>query len=110
MFFIDQQTIDYLKLTGREDEQVKLVETYASEAGLWSDTGEGRVRARAALRPVHRGAQHGRPSNPHKRLPVSELAATASPARSRTNRARCPMARSSSPPSPAAPTPATRAT
>ncbi|MGL1456395.1 aconitase family protein, partial [Vibrio parahaemolyticus] len=38
MFSIDQQTIDYLKLTGREDEQVKLVETYAKEAGLWSDT------------------------------------------------------------------------
>jgi aconitate hydratase len=30
MFFIDQQTIDYLKLTGREDQQVKLVETYAN--------------------------------------------------------------------------------
>ena len=29
MFFIDQQTIDYLKLTGRDDEQVRLVETYA---------------------------------------------------------------------------------
>ena len=27
MFYIDQQTIDYLRLTGREDEQIKLVET-----------------------------------------------------------------------------------
>src|SRR5690606_31454020 len=38
MFYIDQQTIDYLRLTGREDEQVKLVETYARTAGLWADS------------------------------------------------------------------------
>lgn len=37
MFFIDSQTIDYLRLTGRDSEQVKLVETYAKEAGLWAD-------------------------------------------------------------------------
>jgi aconitase A len=37
MFYIDQQTLDYLRLTGRSDEQVKLVETYAKEAGLWAD-------------------------------------------------------------------------
>ncbi|WP_268596173.1 aconitase family protein, partial [Escherichia coli] len=35
MFAIDQQTIDYLRLTGREDEQIALVETYARTAGLW---------------------------------------------------------------------------
>jgi aconitase A len=38
MFSIDQQTLDYLRLTGRSDEQVKLVETYAKEAGLWADS------------------------------------------------------------------------
>src|SRR5512134_1103379 len=38
MFFVDRQTIEYLKLTGRDDAQVKLVETYAKEAGLWSDS------------------------------------------------------------------------
>ncbi|MDX2355242.1 aconitase family protein, partial [Stutzerimonas xanthomarina] len=36
MFYIDQQTIDYLKLTGREPEQVALVEQYAKETGLWA--------------------------------------------------------------------------
>ncbi len=36
MFAIDAQTIDYLKLTGRDDAQVKLVETYAKTAGLWA--------------------------------------------------------------------------
>lgn len=38
MFSIDPQTLDYLRLTGRADEQVRLVETYAKAAGLWSDT------------------------------------------------------------------------
>jgi aconitate hydratase len=38
MFYIDQQTIDYLKLTGREDEQVQLVENYAKTTGLWADS------------------------------------------------------------------------
>ena len=37
MFYIDQQTIDYLTLTGRDADQVKLVETYAKVAGLWAD-------------------------------------------------------------------------
>ena len=38
MFYIDEQTIEYLKLTGREDDQVRLVEQYARETGLWADT------------------------------------------------------------------------
>src|SRR3989440_1341950 len=37
MFPIDEETITYLKLTGRSDEQVKLVEAYAKEQGLWHD-------------------------------------------------------------------------
>ena len=37
VFPIDQQTIDYLELTGRPEEQLKLVEAYAKEQGLWHD-------------------------------------------------------------------------
>ncbi len=37
VFPIDQQTIDYLRLTGRSDEQLALVEAYAKEQGLWHD-------------------------------------------------------------------------
>src|SRR5690606_17425305 len=37
MFAIDDRTLDYLRLTGRSDEQVALVETYARTAGLWAD-------------------------------------------------------------------------
>ncbi|GII27419.1 aconitate hydratase [Planotetraspora mira] len=37
IFPIDEQTTDYLKLTGRSAEQVALVEAYAKEQGLWLD-------------------------------------------------------------------------
>ena len=76
MFYIDRQTIDYLRLTGREDEQVKLVETYAKEAGLWADSlrnAEYERVLRFDLSTVVRNMAG--PSNPHKRLPTSDLAA-----------------------------------
>jgi aconitate hydratase len=37
LFPIDAETIDYLRLTGRSDEQVALVEAYAKAQGLWHD-------------------------------------------------------------------------
>ncbi len=37
MFPIDEVTIDYLRLTGRSDEQVALVEAYAKTQGMWHD-------------------------------------------------------------------------
>ncbi len=37
IFPIDEVTLDYLRLTGRADHQVRLVEAYAKEQGLWHD-------------------------------------------------------------------------
>lgn len=75
MFSIDQQTLDYLRLTGREEAQVRLVETYAKTAGLWSDS-LAKVEFERVLRfdlsTVVRTMAG--PSNPHRRLPVSDLA------------------------------------
>lgn len=74
MFYIDDQTIDYLKLTGRDDDQVELVEKFAKETGLWGDslkTAEyGRV-LRFDLSKVERNLAG--PSNPHALLPAAEL-------------------------------------
>jgi aconitate hydratase len=39
-FPIDEKTIDYLKLSGRKPETIKLVEAYAKEQGLWFDKNE----------------------------------------------------------------------
>jgi 2-methylcitrate dehydratase (2-methyl-trans-aconitate forming) len=76
MFFIDRQTINYLKLTGRDDERVRLVETYAKQAGLWADALETAEYERVLefdLSTVVRNMAG--PSNPHRRLPTSDLAA-----------------------------------
>ncbi|EUA34981.1 aconitase family protein [Mycobacterium xenopi 3993] len=37
IFPIDQETIDYLRFTGRNEEQLALVEAYAKEQGMWHD-------------------------------------------------------------------------
>jgi aconitate hydratase len=38
-FGIDDKTIDYLRLTGREEDQIALVEAYAKEQGFWIEPG-----------------------------------------------------------------------
>src|SRR5699024_9655506 len=35
IFPIDEVTLDYLRLTGRDEDQVQLVEAYAKEQGMW---------------------------------------------------------------------------
>ncbi|WP_292999107.1 Fe/S-dependent 2-methylisocitrate dehydratase AcnD [Nevskia sp.] len=75
MFFIDQNTIDYLKLTGRSDEQVKLVETYAKHCGLWADDLKTAQYERVLTFDLGTVVRNmAGPSNPHKRLPTSALA------------------------------------
>ena len=75
MFFIDDNTLDYLRLTGREEPQVQLVEAYARTAGLWADTLADAQYERTLtfdLSSVERNMAG--PSNPHRRLPTSMLA------------------------------------
>ncbi|HHX8285862.1 TPA: Fe/S-dependent 2-methylisocitrate dehydratase AcnD [Vibrio diabolicus] len=75
MFYIDEQTINYLKLTGRDEQQVNLVEKYAKQTGLWADDLDTAVYERVLefdLSSVSRNMAG--PSNPHRRLPTSELA------------------------------------
>ena len=75
LFFIDENTIDYLRLTGREDQQIRLVETYAKQLGLWGDalkTARYERVLKFDLSTVVRNMAG--PSNPHRRLPTSALA------------------------------------
>ncbi|KAB7766240.1 Fe/S-dependent 2-methylisocitrate dehydratase AcnD [Xanthomonas maliensis] len=75
MFYIDQQTLDYLRLTGREDSQVALVEAYARQAGLWADALVDAQYERVLqfdLSSVVRNMAG--PSNPHKRVATTALA------------------------------------
>jgi len=74
MFYIDQQTIDYLRLTGREDTQVALVETYAKEAGLWADSLKTAEYERVLTFDMSSvGRNLAGPSNPHALLPATDL-------------------------------------
>ena len=76
MFYIDQQTIDYLRLTGRDEQQVKLVEIYAKQAGLWADSLKSAEYERVLefdLSTVVRNIAG--PSNPHRRVATTDLAA-----------------------------------
>ena len=76
MFYIDQQTLDYLTLTGREPEQVRLVETYAKQTGLWADSLKTAVYERVLTFDLSSVVRNiAGPSNPHRRVPTSELAA-----------------------------------
>ncbi len=74
LFYIDEQTLDYLTLTGREPEQVKLVEQYAKTAGLWADDLEGAEYERVLEFDLSSVARNmAGPSNPHRRLPTTAL-------------------------------------
>jgi aconitate hydratase len=76
MFYIDEQTIRYLRLTGRDEGLISLVENYAKVTGLWAD---GMARAdyerviEFDLSSVVRNIAG--PSNPHKRVATTDLAA-----------------------------------
>ena len=76
MFYIDDQTLRYLRLTGRDEALVSLVETYAKTAGLWADSLRAAVYERVLhfdLSSVERNIAG--PSNPHRRVATRELAA-----------------------------------
>ncbi|WP_202942012.1 Fe/S-dependent 2-methylisocitrate dehydratase AcnD [Alteromonas macleodii] len=74
MFYIDQQTIDYLRLTGREEKQIALVEQYAKHTGLWADDLETAEYERVLTFDLSAvGRNMAGPSNPHARLPTSDL-------------------------------------
>ncbi|WP_227676063.1 Fe/S-dependent 2-methylisocitrate dehydratase AcnD [Psychrobacter sp. NC44] len=76
MFYIDEQTIDYLRLTGRSEDQIKLVEQYAKQVGLWADGMEKAEYARVLefdLSAVVRNLAG--PSRPHARVSTTDLVA-----------------------------------
>jgi len=75
MFFIDQQTLDYLRLTGREEQQVQLVEHYARTAGLWADALANAQYERTLHFDLDSvGRNMAGPSNPHARVATADLA------------------------------------
>ncbi len=75
MFYIDEQTITYLTLTGRDADQVKLVEKFARETGLWADSMKNADYERVLTFDISSvGRNIAGPSNPHKRVSTADLA------------------------------------
>ncbi|MBV8237754.1 MAG: aconitate hydratase AcnA, partial [Sphingomonas sp.] len=74
MFHIDQQTIDYLLLTGRDPAQVALVEAYARATGLWADALRTAHYERVLAFDLSTVVRNiAGPSSPHRRLPTTAL-------------------------------------
>ncbi len=74
LFAIDDKTLTYLRLTGREGAQIALVEAYAKAAGLWSASLSHAKYDRVLefdLASVVRTIAG--PANPHQRIPTSTL-------------------------------------
>ena len=75
VFPIDEQTIDYLKLTGRSEEQLALVEAYAKAQGLWHDpSAEPRYSEQLELDVSTVVPSLAGPKRPQDRVEVSKAA------------------------------------
>ncbi len=76
MFYIDEQTIDYLRLTGRSEEQIRLVEQYAKQTGLWADGMEHAIYPRVLEFDLSKVVRNmAGPSRPHARVSTTDLVA-----------------------------------
>ena len=74
LFYIDQNTIDYLRLTGRDDAQVALVEQYAKEVGLWASEMRQAQYPRVLRFDLSQVTRNiAGPSNPHARVSTADL-------------------------------------
>ncbi|MFR8046807.1 MAG: aconitate hydratase, partial [Eggerthella lenta] len=75
LFPVDEQTLTYLRLTGRSEQQVALVEAYAKAQGFWNDA-DAPARTYAEVIEFDLGAVErslAGPSRPHDRIPLSAV-------------------------------------
>jgi aconitate hydratase len=76
IFPVDDETLAYLRLTGRSDDQVALVEAYAKEQGLWHDPAvEPRYSERVELDLSTVVPSLAGPKRPQDRVPLSDAKA-----------------------------------
>ncbi|QUQ72453.1 aconitate hydratase AcnA [Kutzneria sp. CA-103260] len=77
MFPIDDATLAYLRLTGREPEHVRFVEKYAKEQGLWPDGTVLRYDEHLKIDLSMVTASLAGPRRPQDRVPLGEVPANA---------------------------------
>ncbi len=77
MFPIDARTTEYLRLTGRDEDQVALVEAYAKAQGLWAEaTAPPRYSDRLTLDLATVQPSIAGPSRPERRIAIDVAART----------------------------------
>ncbi len=76
IFPIDGETINYLRLTGRPDEQIELVEAYAKTQGMWREEGEAEADYSSVLELDMGTVQPSLagPKRPQDRILLSDMA------------------------------------
>ena len=75
IFPIDRETINYLRLSGRDDDQVELVEAYAKAQGMWRAAGSPEAHYSATLE-LDMGTvtpSLAGPKRPQDRIPLAEV-------------------------------------
>jgi aconitate hydratase len=73
IFPVDDETLKYLRFTGRSDEQVALVEAYAKDAGPLARRRQGSpLLGVHRARPVQRRPVDRRPKRPQDRISLSD--------------------------------------
>ena len=75
-FAIDEKTIDYLRETGRSEEQCKLVEAYCKAQGIWGYETEAQYNDTLELDLATVEPSLAGPSRPHQLLALQELKAS----------------------------------
>ena len=75
LFPVDQATLDYLRLTGRSEEQIALVEAYAKAQGFWNDpAASARSYAKVLKLDLSTvGRSVAGPSRPHDRIDLAKV-------------------------------------
>ena len=72
IFPIDQQIIDYLQLTGRSTESIRLIEAYAKETGLWRDDTALQFNETLSLDLGQVSPSLAGPKRPQDRIPLKQ--------------------------------------
>lgn len=75
IFPIDQMSIDYLRLSGRDEDQIELVEKYAKAQGLWhdADTPDATYSSKLHLDLTTVEPSLAGPKLPHQRIALSDM-------------------------------------
>ncbi|HVU60717.1 MAG TPA: aconitate hydratase [Mycobacteriales bacterium] len=77
MFPIDEVTLDYLRLTGRSEQRIRLVEAYAKTQGLWHDPEHEAAYSQTLELDLSKvEASIAGPKRPQDRIPLSRARST----------------------------------